>query len=258
MIEDPNLIGFGYVLWLASLVLILGVVGSGAIDRKILKHDPLLRDRMNQLGISNWQALRQTSGLSAVRLGQIRRGELGRVTLADLAKLASALNWTTAELEAQLGILSSPVTALSRVSENSGQLEELRQQCQRLREELQQQKSQVVGDVRDAVFEQLQTLLTNYPTARQMTQAKPDLPAKNLMSLLTPLDNLLESWEYQPIGKAWERVAYDPQLHQADSDEIKAGDWVYIRFVGYREGDRIICPAKVSRTLPGGMSERSS
>jgi hypothetical protein len=86
-----------------------------------------------------------------------------------------------------------------------------------------------------------------------MVQVKPDLPAKNLTSLFTPLDNLIETWGYEPIGQAWEQVAYDPQLHQPDASDIEVEELVYIRFIGYRKGDRILFPAKVSRTLPSGI-----
>lgn len=105
-------------------------------------------------------------------------------------------------------------------------------------------------DIQDHVFTQLQTLLTNYPSARQMVQANPALPAKNLVALFTPLDALLQQWHYEAIGQPWQRVSFNPHLHQPDDPTLQPGDTVYIRFVGYRQGDRILCPAKVSRTLP--------
>ncbi|MGK7875542.1 MAG: nucleotide exchange factor GrpE [Xenococcaceae cyanobacterium] len=141
----------------------------------------------------------------------------------------------------------------SSLTAQAKKIEELQQQCLRLREELQQQSSQLNADLRDATFEQLQTLLTNYPTAVRMAQAKPDLPAKNLVALFTPLENLLSSWGCELIGTPWEQVTYNPQLHQPDTDDIAEGELVYIRFVGYRDGERILYPAKVSRTLPGGI-----
>jgi molecular chaperone GrpE (heat shock protein) len=130
------------------------------------------------------------------------------------------------------------------------EIEELRQECLRLREQLQQQSSQVTADLQNSNFSQLQSLLTNYPSVRQMVKAKPDLPAKNLISLFIPLDNMLKSWGYEPIGSPWEQVPYNPQLHQADTDDMTEGELVYVRFVGYRDGSRILSPAKVSRTLP--------
>lgn len=100
------------------------------------------------------------------------------------------------------------------------------------------------------VFEQLQTLLVNYPTVTKAALAKPDMPAKNILPLFTPLGNLLQQWGYAPIGEPWENVAFDPQLHQPDVADMAAGEMVYIRFIGYRDGTTILVPAKVSRTLP--------
>jgi hypothetical protein len=133
-------------------------------------------------------------------------------------------------------------------------IKDLELQCQRLREELKQQSQQLQSDFQNETFTQLQTLLRNYPTVKTMALAKPELPAKNLVSLFTPLDNLITSWGYTPIGETWEQVNYNPQLHQADSDDIQEGELVYIRFIGYQDGDKVLYPAKVSRTLPAGFN----
>lgn len=144
---------------------------------------------------------------------------------------------------------SSPASPPDTTTKDQ-EIAELLQQCQRLRTELDQKSSQNSADFKDITFEELQTLLTNYPTACHLAEAKPELPAKNLIALFTPLENLINSWGYQTIGKVWEQVNYDPQIHQADDDEIPEGEKVYIRFVGYRDGERILVPAKVSQTLP--------
>ena len=132
-------------------------------------------------------------------------------------------------------------------------IKDLEIQCQRLREELKQQSQQLQTDFQQETFTQLQTLLSNYPTVKKMALAKPELPAKNLISLFTSLDNLITNWGYTAIGETWEQVNYNPQLHQADSDDIQEGELVYIRFIGYQNGDKVLYPAKISRTLPGGF-----
>jgi predicted RNase H-like nuclease (RuvC/YqgF family) len=126
----------------------------------------------------------------------------------------------------------------------------LTQQCQRLREELKTQATQVQADAIDGGFEQIQTLLTQYPSVRKMVESQPDLPARNIVALLTSLENLVKFWECQSIGKPWEMVEYDPQIHQSDVGDVGVGESVYVRFIGYQKGDRILIPAKVSRTLP--------
>ena len=93
-----------------------------------------------------------------------------------------------------------------------------------------------------------------YPAARKMAEAKPEMPAKNLSALFTPLENLLSSWNFETIGLTWEQVTYNPQLHQPDVADITEGELVYVRFVGYRDRERIFAPAKVSRTLPAGIT----
>ncbi|MBN3896470.1 MAG: XRE family transcriptional regulator [Nostoc sp. NOS(2021)] len=128
----------------------------------------------------------------------------------------------------------------------------LHQEGLRLHEELQQQRLEVTDEIRFSTFEQLQTLLTNYPSIHQMVRIKPELPAKNLLSMFTSLDNLLSKWGYEQIGKPWEQVPYNPQIHQPDTADIAEDELVYIRFVGYQHQGRILAPAKVSRTLPGG------
>ncbi len=131
----------------------------------------------------------------------------------------------------------------------------LKQECLNLREQLEQQSDRLIDEYREATFQELQSLLTQYKSVQQMVETKPDLPAKNLIALFTPLDNLLQSWQYEPIGETWQQVAYDPQLHQSDRPDISEGEMVYVRFVGYKShaGD-ILVPAKVSRTLPKAIA----
>ncbi|NET58746.1 MAG: helix-turn-helix domain-containing protein [Symploca sp. SIO2E6] len=241
--------------------------------REVLWHR--LHQRRQQLGIPTWEALRAKSGLTNYELQQVCKGEIGQLKISRLRKLATALDWSLEELIHNIDHKSILLAAKSRISNlikattEATELKQLQQQCFRLRNELQQQSGQLRADFQKSTFEQLQTLLTNYPSASQMAQAKPDLPAKNLTSLFTPLENLLQSWGYEPIGKPWEQVPYNPQLHQPDTDDMKEGELVYIRFVGYRDRNsngcltdkttsdtqqtQILCPAKVSRTLPRGV-----
>ena len=231
------------------LILVYLYAASEAGDAIEFKYDTILRERMNQLNILDWQDLGEKAGLSRYGVRLVRQGDVGKLTVNQLRRLATVLNLNFQEFDRTLSAL--PIS--DTITTNPTEIEELRQQCFRLREELQQQKAQLTADFRRATFEQLQTLLTSYPAARKMAEAKPDTPAKNLSALFTPLENLLSSWDFQTIGSAWEQTAYNPQLHQPDVEDITEGELVYIRFVGYREGERILAPAKVSRTLPRGV-----
>jgi hypothetical protein len=133
------------------------------------------------------------------------------------------------------------------------ELEQLRQEVSRLEEQFAAGKNQTEGDLKTETFETLQTLLVNYPSARKMAESNPNMPARNLAALFVPLENLIENWGYEPIGAVWEEVTYDPQIHQPDEEDIAEGESVYVRFIGYRDGDTILAPAKVSRSLPPGV-----
>ena len=43
------------------------------------------------------------------------------------------------------------------------------------------------------------------------------------------------------------------QKEYSHEKQDQEGELVYIRFVGYQNGDKILYPAKVSRTLPPGF-----
>ncbi len=234
---------FSSLLILGGVFLVLIYLYSRS-QIPMLEYDQLLISRLNQLGMTSFACLQRKANFTSSRLRQVRHGELAPLQLKELTRLATALNWTLDELLQNFGIENT--SSSKRLSE----IDALRTECLRLREQLQQQRVELTTEFHHSTFEQLQTLLTNYPSVRQLVQVKPDLPAKNLTSLFTSLDNLITSWGYESIGQVWEQVAYNPQLHQPDADDIEIGELVYIRFVGYRDGEHILYPAKVSRTLP--------
>ncbi|VXD12207.1 conserved hypothetical protein [Planktothrix serta PCC 8927] len=88
---------------------------------------------------------------------------------------------------------------------------------------------------------------------KKITETKTNLPTRNILSFLSSIDGVLENWGYKRIGIPWEQVEYNPRFHQPDVKDIQPGETVYVRFVGYRDGDRICCPAKVSRKLPNPL-----
>jgi hypothetical protein len=181
------------------------------------------------------------------------RAELERHLTVKITNLEQRSQATELALQSQLTEVKSQLQN-SEFTRAKLEVESvaLTQQCQRLREELKAQAAQVRADAIEGGFEQIQTLLTQYPSVRKMVESQPDLPARNIVALLTSLENLVKFWECQSIGKPWEMMPYDPQIHQGDVGDIQVGESVYVRFIGYQKGDRILIPAKVSRTLPAG------
>jgi hypothetical protein len=161
----------------------------------------------------------------------------------------------------EIGTLRAEKEAIAQqLATQEAEAKALKQECVELRQQLNTQQEQLLSDYRADTFAKIQPLLTQYQSVRQMVSAKPELPAKNLVALFANLDNLIAAWELEPIGAVWQQVAYDPQLHEPDQPDLEVGEMVYVRFIGFRTGsasnngsansDRILVPAKVSRTLP--------
>lgn len=127
----------------------------------------------------------------------------------------------------------------------------LENKCQKLNEEINNISSNLTKDWQEKSFHLLQTLLVNYPTAKIMVKIKPDLPAENVINFLKPLDKILTEWGIETIGKPWEKVLFNPELHYSEEENLNLNEEVYIRFVGYKHDNKILLPARVSRTLPG-------
>lgn len=248
---------FGLILWLTSCSVILSLYGqkskfqslpkSSKSDQfnqeKSLEKNNLLSDENaihSEIQDKNWEKLEKEL--------EIKNKQL-EAAQTRIYFLLEEIENTSNELELMQNKSSKTEAKLKK--EYQGQISDLENKIKLTKDIFQKQLKQLKIDFQDMTIESLYSLLTNYPTAKIMTKVKPDLPAKNLVNLFKPLDHLLSEWGIDSIGKPWEKVPYNPQLHQPDTNNIKEGEMVYIRFVGYRDGERILYPAKVSKTLPG-------
>jgi len=236
-----GILSLGSLVGLGIGVAILRQRRSSYTSPEIAPFDALLQKQMSQVGIADWATLTRQSGLTRQDLDQVRLGRLESIPLGKLIQIAQVLGWNLDQILSQF-----------KLSNAIQEIAALRHAGLRLQESMDCQRQELKAAFRQETFTQLQPLLTSYPSVRQMASAKPDLPARNVVSLFTVLDNLLAEWEIQQIGGVWQPVAYDPQLHQPDVADINPGEVVYVRFVGYRSGETILCPAKVSRALPVG------
>jgi chromosome segregation ATPase len=282
MFEGTDLFWFGLLLeagFVLTIVMLFRPVSQAVDDRLATKHKQLKQD---------YQKLQQESQQQKGQLTQDRtrlRQELQqqndhlmqehlryqREWQQQQIQLVQERDRLQQQLEAQIQERDRLQQQLTQQTEERDRLQQqLTQQTEerdRLKRETDQQIAQLVQerlhlqeqlqhqaakkDDHLSTFRQLQTLLVNYPSASKIAQARPNLSAKTLTSMFAPLENLLDSWGYQQIGAVWEKVAYDPKLHQPDAADIQPGEPVYIRFVGYRNGEQVLCPAKVSRKVPG-------
>ncbi len=259
---NTNLFWFGFLVeFIFILAIVKGVdLGSKGNDKLDAERNRLRRDYQRlQQELEQKAALTQES-LRLQQELQRHKEQLNEeyLQLQQALQQKEHLNSEHAHVQQELQHMKQALQQqneqltrdyLQLQQEFAQQKERSTQEYHQLQQALQQQEAKLTSELRQTIFKQLQTLLTNYPSVSKLAQVKPDLPAKNLTSIFVPLESLIQTWGYKTIGSVWEQVTYDPKLHQPDAPDIEPGDLVYIRFVGYQDGDKILCPAKVSRTL---------
>jgi molecular chaperone GrpE (heat shock protein) len=259
--SDVTKFFFGFVLWsiISGIIVLFSLYQNDNKTKK--KRESYSQAKNSQLSFAQYSSSQEkidiSSEINSPQIDQLQQ-ELAEkskeleVALQTINTLQEDLNLTSSRLELSQYNYNQLAAKFEQESQQlQEQIRNLTQQCQNLKQELKLQSEEITTDVKNITFELLQSLLTSYPTAKVMIRVKPDLPAKNLLALLKPLDNLLIYWGIETIGKPWEKVPYNPSIHLRDHPDIMEGELIYIRFVGYRLGDRILTPAKVSRTLPG-------
>ncbi len=234
--DNTNLFWFGFLIEFVFILAIVKLVDLGSKSNDKLEAE---RSRLRRDYERLQQEFQQKAELTqeSLRLQELQRRS------EQLAQAHPPVQQASQQSEA---LASEHVQRQQALKQEN---DRLTQECSQLRQALQHQEASLTTTVRHSLFKQLQTLFTHYPSINKIIEVKPDLPAKNITPMFVPLENLMQSWGYSQIGTAWEQVAYDPKLHQPDAPDIAVGELVYVRFVGYRDGETILCPAKVSRTL---------
>lgn len=199
----------------------------------------LLRDRMQQVGVSSFKALSRASGVSEKQITRLRQGEMATLRLETLLKLSQALQLPIADFLASFSDAAPPAKPDTGV-------DDLKREYDRLQQQLSQQRQTLLHEFQQDSVRILESLLLQLPTAAYAAQQKPDAPAVKLLPLLRPLDQLLQHWGIEPIGAVGSEIAYDPQQHQLMDGAAEPGDRVRVRYVGYRQGTALLYRAKVS------------
>jgi len=187
---------------------------------------------MEQAHIPSYAALARQAGVGMGTIQRLRNHEAQQIPPVKLQRLAEVLG-------------CSPLALLQACSPLRWEESNLKAEYQRLQQQLAQQPQQLRHEFQYQTYLQLETLLTQYPTARYLAEHNPQWNAKNATALFVSLQNLLARWEITAIGTVGTQVPYDPQLHQS-SEPLAPGELVYIRFVGYRTAERLLQRAKVS------------
>lgn len=197
----------------------------------------ILRQLMKLVGISSFQALSDRTGISRRAIDTLRKGNAATLRYADLAKLAEVLQIELNEFIPKFIPESSSST-----------IADLQEEYKHLQQKLETQKQELRSQFERETIQQLESLLLQLPSAAHAAQNNPNMPAKNILPLLRPLDALLQKWGISMIGSVGAEVSYDPQKHQLmeGSNEIEDGDLAIVRYVGYIQGEKLLYRARVS------------
>lgn len=201
---------------------------------------PQLQQLMQQVGLPNFKALSLAAGVSEKQVRQLRRGNLATLRLETLLKLSQALHIPLTDL---LTTFSADSAYSSLLTPHSS----LQQEYDRLQAELERQRQELWQDFQQASLHVLESLLLQLPTAAYAAQQNPQAPAVKLLPLLRPIETLLQQWEIEAIGTVGTEIPFDPQQHQLMDGNAESGEPVRVRYVGYRQGEKLLYRAKVSR-----------
>lgn len=194
-----------------------------------------LQQLMQRVGVSSFKQLSRTAGVSERQVMRLRRGEVAQMRVETLVKLSQVLKVSASELLATFG----------QIEAESGVVA-LRQEYQRLQTQLEQQGETLKQEFQQSSLQALESFLIFWPTAAYKAQENPQLPAVNLLRLVSPVEKLVQQWGVEAIASVGEEIAYDPQLHQLIEGTAQPGQTVRVRNIGYRHREKLLHRVKVS------------
>jgi transcriptional regulator with XRE-family HTH domain len=211
------------------------------INKKYSREDRTykLRQLMQQAGITSFKQLARLTSTSVQSIGKIRSGELATLRWQTIINLSTGLQISPIELIELFGDRS--------IDPNRQELEIVRQEYQHLQQQLAQQRDNLQAEFQHQSLQIIESFLTYFPTAKHAASNNPDFPASKLLPIVQSIDKLIAHWQVTVIGTVGAEIPYDPQWHQSIEGQIAPDELVTVRYVGYRQQDKLIFRAKVSK-----------
>ena len=205
----------------------------------------LLEDLMRQVDIADIYELSRTAGVARLPIIRIQRGLISNISVGAIARIAKALNISIDSL-VETFTEQSVKKAEPQASENNDALAACQQEYQKLQQEMFQQQEFLETEFQKSSLETIESWLLQWPTAVTAVRKNPNLPASRLIALIEPVEQLLKQWNVEAIATVGEKVVYDPQYHQLIKGTAEIGEVVEVRYVGYKQEDKLLYKAKVS------------
>jgi molecular chaperone GrpE (heat shock protein) len=203
---------------------------------------------MEEVGIKDLKTLSRLSEISEWQLTRLEYGLLAKMPVEILLKLSNILKVPVSSLLALFGSDLLPVedTTFNSLKERTRELDVIKLEYQRLQKQHEQQKEQLQQEFQQSSLAVIEPLLVQWPTVEAAAKKNPQLSAVKILPLVKPIMELLKRWGIEPIGIVAEHTPYNPQIHQIMEGVANPGDPVQVRYVGYRQGEKLLYRAKVS------------
>jgi len=207
----------------------------------------LLEDLMRQVNIPNIYELSRVAGVPRLPIIRIERGLIRNISVNAIAKIAKALNVSVDSLIETFSEQSvTNISTSTPKSKPDNALAACQQEYHKLQQEMLQQQEFLEAQFQKTSLETIESWLLQWPTAVTAVQKNPQLPASRLIALIEPVEQLLKQWNVEAIATVGEQLAYNPQYHQLIRGTAEPGDMVEVRYVGYKQEDKLLYKAKVS------------
>ena len=196
-----------------------------------------LRHWMRQADIRSWRSLAEAANLSLYQIRQLRAGNLDRMRLGTLEQVARALGVSSVSLIAAI--------TGDRLDGSAGEIAQVQRDYDHLKVQTAAEKQALANQWQRESLDILEPWLLNWYRAVAAIHKNPEVPARALLTLLEPLDRLLETWHVEQIAPMDEEVTYDPRWHELSHGNAEPGDHVRIVMPGFRHGGTLLHRALV-------------
>ena len=198
---------------------------------------PELQKLMQKVGINSLRELARSTKTSAHTINKLRSGNINTIRWESIVKISDTFQISIDEFISIFGDCAPKSPDRS--------VEALQQEYQQLQQQFQQQRDTLQSEFQFQSLQALESFLTYFPTAKQAASNNPDFPASKILPLIGSIDRLIRSWGVTVIGAVGDKVNYDPRWHQLVSGAADPEELVTVRYVGYRQGEKLIFRAKV-------------
>lgn len=214
-------------------------------------YTPQLQGLMRRAGFSSVRELSRYSGVEERQFFRLCQGLVLQTRVGVLIKIAEGLGISLMEL---LRIFAPDDSSFASEGFNSA----FRQEYKRLQVEMEQLRESLSREFEQASLDILESWLLQWPKVTQKVQENPQIPARNILPLVKPVERLVQQWGVEIIAPIASEVPYNPHLHELVEGSAQPGDRVTVTSAGYQKGDRLLCRAEVRVPTDGDLKIQES